>query len=117
MDNTSFKQSVNRIRFLKDRQIGSFPLDFVPNLPNDTFAINNTQPSDTPGEHWIMIAKFQLEVFFANSLVLSINNHYFLKQRYNQTVRTRLQDHPSVCSFYTTVSMQHYICSSFNKRR
>ena len=101
MDNTSLKQTVNRIPLLKYRYIGSFPSDFVPNLPNDTFAIINTQPSNTPGEHWIMIAKFHHELYFADSLDLSIKNYPFLKQNYSQMVPTRLQDQPSVCGFYT----------------
>ena len=48
-----------------------------------------------------MIAKFHHELYFANSLGLSINKYPFLKQNYSQMVRTRLQDHPSVCGFYT----------------
>ena len=107
MDNTSLKQIVNRIHLLKYRYIGSFPSDFVSNLPNDTFAINNTQPSNTPGEHWIMIAKFHHELYFADSLALSINNYPFLKQNYSQMVRTRLQDHPSVCRFYSVYGAFH----------
>ena len=87
--------------------MGSFPSDFVPNLPNDTFAIINTQRSNTPGEHWIMIAKFHHELYFADSLDLSINNYPFLKQNYNQMVCTRLQDHPSVCGFYTIYAAFH----------
>ena len=107
MDNTSLKQTVNRIPLLKYRYMGSFPADFVPNLPNDTFAIINTQRSNTPGEHWIMVAKFHHELYFADSLGLSIISHPFLKQNYSQMVRTRLQDHPSVCGFYT-------ICAAFH---
>ena len=107
MDNTSFRQIVNRIPLLKYQYIGSFPSDFVPNLPNDTFAIINTQPSNTPGEHWIMIAKFHQQLYFAVSLGLSINNYPFLKQNYSQMVRTRLQDHPSVCGFYTIYAAFH----------
>ena len=87
--------------------MGSFPSDFVPNLPNNTFAIINTQRSSTPEEHWIMIAKFHHELYFADSLGLSINNYPFLKQNYNQMVRTRLQDHPSVCGFYTIYAAFH----------
>ena len=101
MDNTSPKQIVNCIPLLKYWYMGSFPSDFVPNLPNDTFAIVNTHPNKTSGEHWIMIAKFHHELYFADSLGLSINNYPFLKQNYSQMVRTRLQDHPSVCGFYT----------------
>ena len=107
MDNTSLKQIVNRIPLLKYRYIGSFPSDFAPNLPNDTFAIISTQPSNTPGEHWIMIAKFHHEMYFANSLGLSINNYPLLKQNYSQMVRTRPQDHPSVCGFYTFYAAFH----------
>ena len=101
MDNTSLKQIVNRISLLKYRYMGSFPSDFVPNLPNDTVAIINTQTSNTPGEHWIMIAKFHHEMYFADSLGLSINKYPFWKQNYSQMVRTRLQEHLSVCGFYT----------------
>ena len=51
MDNTSLKQIVNRILLLKYRYMGSFPSNIFPNRPIDTFAIINTQPSNTPGEH------------------------------------------------------------------
>ena len=93
MDNTSLKQIVNRIPLLRYRYMGSFPSDFSPNLPNDTFAIVNTQPSNTPGEHWIMIAKFHHELYLTDSL------HQQLPFSKKEMVRTRLQDHPSVCGF------------------
>ena len=48
-----------------------------------------------------MSAKFHHELFFVDSLGLSINNYPFLKQNYSQMVRTTLQDRPSVCGFYT----------------
>ena len=107
MDNTSLKQMFNRIPLLKYRYIGSFPSDFVPNLPNDTFALINTQPSNTPGEHWIMIAKFHNDLYFADSLGLSINNWPFLKQNYSQMIRTRLQVNPTVCGFCTIGAAFH----------
>ena len=101
MDYTSLKQIVNRILLLKYRYIGSFPSDFVPKHPNDTFAIINTQPSNMPGELWILIAKFHHELYFADSPGLSNLNYPFLKQKYSQLFRTRLQGHPSVCGFFT----------------
>ena len=107
MDNTSLNQIVNRIPSLKYRYIGPFPSDSVPHFPNDTIAIIKTQPSNTPGEHWIMVAKFHHELYFDDSLGLSINNFPFLKQNYSQIVRTRLQDHPSVCGFYTIFAAFH----------
>ena len=99
MDGPSPKQIFKRIPLLK--YIGSFPSDFVPSLPNDKFAFINTQRGNTPGEHSIMIAKFLCELHSADSLGLSIENVIFLKQNYSQMVRTRLQDHPSVCGFFT----------------
>ena len=54
-----------------------------------------------------MIAKFHHELYFADSFGLSINNYPFLKQNYSQMVRTKLQDHSSVCGFYT-------ICAAFH---
>ena len=49
IDNTSLRKIVNRTPSLKYWYIGSFPSDFVRNFPNDTFAIINTEPSNTPG--------------------------------------------------------------------
>ena len=109
MDNTSLKQNVNRVPLLKCRYIGSFPPDFVPNLSNDRFAIINTQPSNTPGEHWIIIANFHHELYSADSLGLFINNNPFLKQNYSHMFRTRLLDRPSVCGFYTIYAAFHLL--------
>ena len=81
--------------------MGSFPSDVVPNLPNDTFAIINTQPCNTPREHCLMIAKFHHKQCFADFLGLSINKYPFLKQNYSQMTWTGLQGDPSVCGFYT----------------
>ena len=108
MDNTSLKQIVTRIPLLKYRYMGSFTSDFVPNLPNDTFAITNTQPSSTPGEHWITIANFHHEVYFTDSPGLSINKNPFLKQNNSPKVRRGLQDHPSVCGFYKIYAAFHF---------
>ena len=54
-----------------------------------------------------MIAKFHHELYFADSLGLSINNYSFLKKNYKQMVRTRLQGHPSECGFYTIYAAFH----------
>ena len=68
MDNFALQQTINRILLLKFRYLGSFPSDYLPNLHIDTFAIINTQPSKMQGEHWIMIAVFRHEFYFAASL-------------------------------------------------
>ena len=78
MDNFALQQFINRIPPLKFRYLGSFPLDYVPTLDNDTFAIINTQPSNMQGEHWITIANLRYELFLQTLLdvkgtVVSIN--------------------------------------------
>ena len=99
MDNFALQQIISRIPLLKFRYLGSFPSDYVPTLDIDTFAIINTQPSNMQGEHWIMIAKFQHELYFADSL--GCKGYSFLKQHYKQMKPAPLQSHPSVCGFYT----------------
>ena len=95
MHNFALQQIINRIPLLKFRYLGSFPSDYVPTLDNDTFAIINTQPSNLQGEHWIMIANFRHELYFADSL--GYKGYSFLKQHYKQMMPAPLQSHPSVC--------------------
>ena len=51
------------------------------------------------GEHWIMIANFRHELYFADSL--GRKGYSFLKQHYMQMMPANLPSHPSVCGFYT----------------
>ena len=44
MDYIVMRQVIDRNPLLKYRYLRSFPSDRVPNLPNDTFAIVNTEP-------------------------------------------------------------------------
>ena len=104
MDGIALRQSIDRIPLLKYRYLGSFPSDRVPNLPNDTCAIVNTEPSYTSGEHWVMIAKFKQQLYFADSIGGSCN---YLKQDYQKMVPAKLQSHPSVCGFYAIYSAFH----------
>ena len=82
MDNFALQQIINRIPLLKFRYLGSFPSDYAQTLDIDTFAIINTQPNTMQGEHWIMIANFRHELYFADSL--SRKRYGFLKQHYKQ---------------------------------
>ena len=54
-----------------------------------------------------MIAKVHHELFFVESLGLSVSNYHFVKQKYSQMVRTRLQDYPTVCGFYRIYAAFH----------
>ena len=106
MDIFALQQIINRIPLLKFRYLGSFPSDYVPTLENDTFAIINTEPSIMQGEHWIVIAKFRLKLYFADSL--GCKGYSFLNnQNYKQMMPAPLQTHPSVCGFYTIYAAFH----------
>ena len=94
MDIFALRQIIKRIPPFKFRYLGSFPSDHVPTLDNDTFAIINTQPSNMQGEHWIMIANFRHELYFADSL--GCKGYSFLNnQHYKQMMPAPLQSHPS----------------------
>ena len=99
MDKVALQQIINRIPLLKFRYLGSFPSEYVPTLDNDTFAIINTQPSNMQGEHWIMIAIFQHELYFADSLGCK-GCSFLNNQNYKQMLPAPLQSQPSVCCFY-----------------
>ena len=106
MDNFALQQIIIRIPLLKVRYLGSFPSDYDPTLDNDTFATINTQPSNMLGEHWIMIANFRHELYFADSL--GCKGYSFLNnQHYKQMMPAPLQSHPSVCGFYTINAAFH----------
>ena len=105
MDNFALQQIISRIPLLKFRYLGSFPSDHVPALDNDIFAIINTQPSNMQGEHWIMIANFQHELYFADSLgrkgySFLNNQHYKQMMPAPPTVPSkRLRLLYNICSF------------------
>ena len=100
MDIFALQQIINRIPLLHFRYLGSFPSDYAPTLDNDTSAIINTQPSNMQGEHWIIIAKFRHELYFADTL--GCKGYSFLNnQHYKQMMPAPLQSHPSVCGLYT----------------
>ena len=103
MGSVFLQQIINRIPLLKYRYFGSFPSDYAPILPNETFAIINTQPSNMQGEHWIMIANSCHKMFFADFL----GRPSFLKQQYKLMMPQRLQPNPSVCGLYTVYAAFH----------
>ena len=105
MDSFALQKRINLIPLLNIWYLGSFPSDYVPTLDNDTFAIINTQPSNMQGEHWIMIANFRHELYFADSL--GRNGYSFLKQHYKQMMTAPLQSHPSICGLYTIIEAFH----------
>ena len=57
------------------------------------------------GEHWIMIANFQHELYFADSLERKV--YSFLKQDYKQMMPASVQSNPSVCGFHTIYAAFH----------
>ena len=57
------------------------------------------------GEHWIMIAIFRHELYFADSL--GRKKYSFLKQQYEQMMPDPPQSHPSDGGFYTIYAAFH----------
>ena len=60
------------------------------------------------GEHWILIANFRHEIYFADPLGCKVYN--FLSnnnQHYKQMMPAPLQYHPSVCNSYTIYAAFH----------
>ena len=106
MDSFAQQQIINRISLLIFRYFGSFPSDYVPSLDNDTFAIIKTQPSNMQGEHWIMIATFRHELYFADSLGCK-GYSYLNNQLFRLMMPAPLQSHPNVCGFYTLYAAFH----------
>ena len=109
MDNTSLRDIIERIPELKFRYIGSFPADFVPNLPKFTFAIINTFPSSEAGEHWIMIGRLNRNYYYADSLARSITHYKFLNKKYQKMIQRPLQKMKNLCGFYTIYAAFHYL--------
>ena len=110
MDNVSLRQIINRIPLLRYRCFGSFPSDFVPVLPNETFAFMNKQPTNMQSGHWIMIANSCRKLYFEDSL-----GRPSFKQQYQRMMPQPLHFHHSVCVFYTLYAV-FQICSSNNKK-
>ena len=97
--NNFIRVLIVRIPLLKYRYIGSFPCDYVPTLPNDSFAIINTQPSNMQGEHWIMIARLRHQLYLADSF--GLRDYNLLRKNYKRMIPERLQLHQSLCGFFT----------------
>ena len=106
MDNFALQQIISRILLLKFWYLGSFPSHYAPTLDNYTFAIINTQPSNLQGEHWIMIANFRHELYFADSLGLKVYS-FLNNQHFKQMLPAPLQFHPCLCGFYTIYAAFH----------
>ena len=56
VDNLQLTDMINKDPLLKFKFRGCFPRDTFPNLLQKEFVIVNTDPSDQPGEHWLLIA-------------------------------------------------------------
>ena len=111
MDNFALQQIINRIPLLNFRYLGSFPSDYVPTLDNDTFASINTQPSNMQGEHWIMIAIFRHELYFADSF--GCKGYSFLNNQHYKQMMPAPYSRTLVYAAFIQ-SMQLFISSSFN---
>ena len=60
------------------------------------------------GEHWIMIAYFRHDLYFADSLGCKPYN-FFNNQHPKQMMPAPLQSHPIVCGFHTKYATFHFL--------
>ena len=72
---------------------------------NFTLQLSTHNPVRWMGHHWILIAKFLKQLFFANSL--GRQNYSFLGKHYQLLIQQPLQVHPGVCGFYTNYAAFH----------
>ena len=107
MSKASIKQKINLIPLLKCWYLGSFSSDYVPILPNETFAIINTQPTNMQGKHWILIANSCHKTYFVDSLGRQV--YSFFKQQDEQIMPEPLPCDPRVCHFYTIYAAFHLL--------
>ena len=98
-DNVPLKQITSRISLHRYPYLGSFPSDYVPIPPNETFGNINRQPNTLMGEHWITIGNLRQKLFFAVSMGREM--YCFFKQQYKQLIALPLQSHQSVFGYYT----------------
>ena len=107
MDNTSLRDIIERIPEHKFRYIGSFPANFVPNLPKLSFAIINTSPSTEVGENWIMIGRLNRNYYYEDSVARSVTHYKFLNKKYQKMIQRPLQKMHNLCGFYTIYAAFH----------
>ena len=116
MDNQSLlinNQIFERIPELKFKYIGSFPADFIPNLPKFSFANINIASSKKVGEHWILIVRLNRNYYYADSLARSVTHYKFLGKKYQK----KYIDHFRRCKICvdSTQFLQHFNYLSFSK--
>lgn len=104
MDDKALREIIVKIPELHLRFLGTFPVDRTPNLPESTFAIVNSAPSHSLGEHWVMIAKHNNKFYYADSLGYSHTHYKFLNKQYHKMIAKRLQQTDNLCGFYTIYS-------------
>ena len=100
MDNHSHQPFIERIPDLKFKYIGSFPADFIQNLPKISFAIINTALSEEVGKHWILTARLNRSYYYADSLAQSTTHYNFFGKKYQKKIHQPLQKMQNLGVFY-----------------
>ena len=68
VDNFTLGRLISKDPELSYRFLGCFAADSFPyDLSDETFFILNTAPRNSPGEHWLMVAKKQQTIYFYDS--------------------------------------------------
>ena len=105
LDDVAHQQKVNQIFLLKYRYLGLKASEYFPTRLNRTFFNLNTRPSNTQGEHRILIANSRHKLYFADSF--GRENYKFPEQHYKQSMPQPLHSHLFVSGLHTINAKFH----------
>ena len=102
MDNKSLTQIINNISILKHKYLGAYAANQVPFFVQNSFAIINTDPSYLEGSHWILLAKNNGKMYYADSLGqdLLMYRHIKAPPGVIPLITTKIQQMEFVCGLY-----------------
>ena len=67
---------------MKFKYLGSYDADsFMTHMPNNTFQIVNTEGRNSPGRHWVMLAKSNNMLFYGDSMGRPLARYTNIAQR------------------------------------
>ena len=104
MDNKSLADIIAKIPSLKYKFLGSYPANQYPNLVQNSFLIINTDPQESVGAHWIMLANKNGRMYYGDSLGEPLDTYQHIrkpKQNIDTVLVThRIQTTEALCGLY-----------------
>lgn len=100
MDEVDLQRLILKCKHLRHRFKGIYAADQIPiAIPNGSFIIVNTDNSDKPGSHWVLLCNVKNLYMFADPLGMSVKSY--------ESIYTRMQQNASkLVSEVTNVPIQ-----------